>query len=210
MPGTYYDDLTEFLFKEDQPEKSELIFIPGSGYGELGLKAAELWKQGMADRIFVSGKYSKLLPGFQGPISPEEYRGRNFQTEADFLAEVMIEQGVPEDVIVREREATFTYENAIQCRKILENERFFKKNPSPKAILVCQAFHARRSYMYYQYVFPEITFYLCPAQTQEISRENWQLDPKKIDIVLGEAARIGTQFTDIMKGTDKVWNRENI
>lgn len=189
----YYDALTEFIFVEHAPQKAEYIFIPGSGHGELAIRAAELYGQGFADKIVVSGKHSIIRDKFAGPVSPAEYVGRSYETESDFLAAVLMEHGVPERAVFREREASYTYENAIYTRKLLKNEKI------KKVILVCQAYHARRSLLYYQEQFPETVFYVCPAVTREITRRNWQLDAQKIDIVLGEVERCGSQFHEIMK-----------
>ncbi len=47
----------EFIFAENKPEKSDIIFVPGNGYPQMAEKAAELFKKGMADWILPSGKY---------------------------------------------------------------------------------------------------------------------------------------------------------
>ena len=53
--------------------------------------------------------------------------------------------------------------------------------------------------MYYQEQFPRTQLIVCPVVTQGISRENWYLDEKKIDVVLGEVERCGSQFHEILK-----------
>lgn len=199
------DYLTEFIFQEDVPEKADYIMIPGSEYGELSLKAAELYRQGYADKILVSGKYSRLISSFSGPVSPEEYIGRLFETEAQFHAAVMMEHGVAEEDIILEEKATFTYENALYLRKLLAECYDFSAERSYTVLLVCQAFHSKRSFLYFQYVFPNVKFLCCPAITQGITRDNWHLSEKGRKVVLGEVTRIGTQFQDILAGTDPVW-----
>lgn len=189
----FYDDLTEFIFLKDEPQKSDYIFIPGSGYGELAQRAAQLYRAGYAPQIVVSGKYSILGDGFAGPVSPEKYVGRAYETECDFLTEVLTEHGVCADDILQERRATYTYENAIYTKKLLG-----EKQPE-KVLLVCQAYHARRAYQYYRILFPDTQFFVCPVQTRGITRENWHLDAEKIDAVLGEVERCGSQFHEIMK-----------
>ena len=47
----FYDQITDFIFQEDKPQKCEFIFIPGSGYGELAVRAAQLYQKGFADKI---------------------------------------------------------------------------------------------------------------------------------------------------------------
>ena len=34
----------EFIFAENKPEKSDIIFVPGNGYPQMAEKAAELFK----------------------------------------------------------------------------------------------------------------------------------------------------------------------
>lgn len=190
---TFYDDLTEFIFVEDTPQRADYIFIPGSGYGELAQKAAQLYRQGYAKKIVVSGKYSILKGCFEAPVSPAQYTGRSYETECDFLTEVLRDNGVCEEDILQEKQASYTYENAIYTAKLLKGERV------ERALLVCQAFHARRSLMYYQLLFPDTRFFVCPVKTQGITRENWYMEEKKIDTVLQEAERCGGQFHEIMK-----------
>lgn len=190
----FYDNITEFIFVDNKPALSDLIFIPGGSYGEIALHAAELYRRGYAGRIMVSGKYSVLKGKFAGVDSPVEYCGMDFQTESQFLSRVLQDAGVAEESIYTEEEATFTYENAIYCKKLTE-KLGLQVN---KAIISCQAYHARRCLMYYQLLFPETEFYVCPVQTRGINRNNWYLEEKKIDLVLEEVERCGGQFHKIM------------
>lgn len=191
----FYDALTDFIFVENEPAQADLIFIPGGTFGEIALRAASLYRQGFADRILVSGKYSILKDGFSGAASPPEYRGRPFSTEADFLSQVLMEHGVPESAILREESAAYTYENAIFSRDLTDRLGIFPQ----KAILCCQAFHARRCLLYYQLLYPETEFLVCPAVTRGVCRDAWTQDPASIDLVLGEVERCGSQFHEILK-----------
>ncbi len=201
----FYDCLTDFIFVEDVPEPSDVILIPGSRYGELAVRAAQLYARHMADWVVPSGKYSIFAEKFQGPLSPDAYLGKSYETESDFFEAVLLEHGVPGEAVRKENQAVFTYENAIFTRKLLEEEKIYREGKPFQAILVCQAFHARRSLMYYQLVFPDTRFLVCPVETQGINRNNWFESSEKIDVVLGEVERCGSQFHDIMKGTDHIW-----
>ena len=53
--------------------------------------------------------------------------------------------------------------------------------------------------MYYQEQFPGVRIAVCPVVTQGITKENWFLDDHKIDVVLGEVERCGSQFHEILK-----------
>lgn len=45
---SYIQDISDFIFLEDKIEKSDIIFITGGSYPELGESAADLWKKGLA------------------------------------------------------------------------------------------------------------------------------------------------------------------
>ena len=183
---SFIQEITDFIFLQDKPQEADIIFIPGSNEGALAVTAAELYHKGYAPRLIPSGKYAK-------------WAGRNivegYETESDYFEKILLEQGVPMEAILKEREATFTYENAIYTRKILE-ERQIKVG---RALLCCQAYHARRSKLYYQAVFPETEILVCPTITKNISRDNWFKSRDKIDRVLGELEKCGSQFHEIVE-----------
>lgn len=188
---------TDFIFVKHEPQSADVIFVPGSETKALGEKAAELWKAGMAPYILVSGRYSILKNSF---AAEEAASGKTpqFETEAAYLADVMYRNGVPEDAVWKEETATYTYENAILSKKMLDARGYTVKT----AILCCKPFHARRSLLYYQLLFPKTKFYVCPCD-YSITEENWYRTKAGIDTVLGEIARCGTQFGEILKSRIK-------
>lgn len=185
-------DITEFIFLEDLPEKADLIIVPGNTWPQPARRAAALYHEGMAPYIVVSGRYSKEQQTFAGAACEgDRYKGA-YMTEADFLTDVLIREGVPETAVLQERKAEFTLENARYIRKLLEEKKMTVK----KALICCQAFHARRCRMYFEYVFQDtdVEFLMCPAVTQGISRCSWMESQKGLDTVLGELRRCGEQF----------------
>lgn len=183
----FYQCLTDFIFLEDEPEKADIIFVPGGNYPDAAQHAAELYHAGYAPYVMPSGRYSIVKGKFEIP---------NFETECDYLCDILMRAGVPESAILRENQATYTYENAIYSRKLADRLGI----PVKKAILSCQAFHARRCFLYYQEQFPETEFLVCPIVTKGIGRETWLDSELGIDTVLGEVERCGVQFHEIMRG----------
>lgn len=181
----FLEEMTNFIFLEDKPQKADVIFVPGSEEGGLAKTAAKLYLEGYAPVIVPSGKYAK----WTGHSIVDR-----FETESDYFAHLMMEEGVPEDAIIKEREATYTYQNAINTRKLLD-ERGIKVK---RAILCCQAYHARRSKLYYQVLFPETEILVVPTITKGITRENWFRNRETAAIVLGEIERCGSQFHEIV------------
>ena len=181
----FLEELTNFIFLEDEPQKADVIFVPGSEEGALAKTAARLYLEGYAPIIVPSGKYAK-------------WTGHSivggFETESDYFAHLMMEEGVPESAIIKEREATYTYQNAINTRKLLDERDMEVK----RALLCCQAYHARRSKLYYQVLFPNTEIFVCPTVTKGITRENWFKSRETAELVLGEIERCGSQFHEIV------------
>ncbi len=132
---------------------------------------------------------------FPGASSKADLYSGDYCTEWEFLKNVLTYNGVNENAILREDRSTNTYENAIYSRKVTDQNNL----SIHKAIICCKAFHARRCLMYYQLLYPDTEFLLCPAQTHGFNKENWYMSDEGIHKVLGELARCGNQFADILK-----------
>lgn len=202
----FYQCITDFIFVEDEPEKADVIFVPGGSYPEAAIHAAELYRQGFAPYVLPSGKYSILKGRFEPDMLTAKKDGRSgrsggrenhrdFQTECSYLSDILIRNGVAEEAVIREDQATFTWENAIFSRRRLQELNI----PVKRAIISCQAFHARRCLMYYQEQFPETEILVSPVVTKGISRDTWYQTEQGIDTVLGEMERCGSQFHQIMR-----------
>ena len=144
----FVQDMTEFIFVEDKPQKADMIFIPGGDRGELAVTAAGLFREGYAPLVLPSGRYSKpvgrcLIPGYE--------------TEWDFLRDILVREGVPAEKILEEKQATYTYENAIYSRRVTDAAGLAIR----RAILCPQACHARRALLYYKILYPETEFFVC-------------------------------------------------
>ena len=184
----------EFIFVENKPEKADIIFVPGNGYPQMAEKAAELYREGYAPVVLPSGKYSITTGRFSGVLSgAEKYHG-SYETEWKFLRDVLVKNGVKPEDILREDRATYTYENALFSREVTEKAGLSVK----KAILCCKSHHARRVLMYFQYVYPETEFLVCPSFPDGITRSNWNHTELGVDAVTGEVTRIIRQFSLMM------------
>lgn len=120
MAGDQIDEITRYIFLEDPLEKADMIFIPGCPRPEHTEEAARLYLAGYAPILLPSGGYTKLEGGFRGVKKGGERYGRDFSCEADFLEAVLLAHGVPGEAILKEREATYTLENAEKSRRLLE------------------------------------------------------------------------------------------
>lgn len=192
MTSRMIKDISEFIFIEDKPEKADAIMIVGGSHPEQGEKAADLWKQDFAPLILVSGGVSIKTGKFPGPKSKTDLYNKVYETEYQFFTDVLLKNGVPQAAIWGKDRSSFTKKNALFSKKAADENGLHIH----KAILVCKAFHARRSLMFYQMAFPETTFYLSTVNGFGISKENWYKTDYGIGRVMGELSRCGNQFEE--------------
>ncbi len=186
-------DITNFIFLEEEPQPADIIFIPGGSYPQIAERAAALWKQGFAPYILPSGQYSVKVGHFPGCALPDTPYHGSYETEWDFLRAVLEYNGVAPGAILREDQATFTMMNAVLSKELTDSMGLAVKT----AILCCKAYHARRSYQYYQSAYPATHIIVCPAETKGIGRNSWHQTELGIHTVCGELARCGNQFSEI-------------
>lgn len=187
--------VTDFIFVEDAPAPADVILVPGSAHPEHVLRAAALYRGGYAPWMLPSGRYSIKTGRFAGV--PAAYQGRfggDYETEWAYMRAILLAEGVPEYAVLREDQATFTWENAQLSRRALEEKGVAVR----RAILCCRAFHARRALLYYQAAFPEAELRVCPARTPGADRDDWFLTPAGRERVLGEVSRCGSQVGQVL------------
>jgi len=186
--------IEDYMFPEEGPETSDIIFVPGNVFPQMAQLAARLYHQGFAPFVMPSGRCAAGLEAFPGPaVQREKYSGC-YQSEWEFLRDVLLAEGVPAEAVLKEDQATFTWENALFSRK--ETDRLGLKVHS--AILCCKTTHARRCLLYYRQAFPDTVFHVCTADPEGINRTNWLTDSENIHAVMSELERIIAQFSLLM------------
>lgn len=195
FPMRILDDISEFIFVEDEPKPCDIIFIPGSSKYEPSEKASLLYRHDFAKYVLPSGKFSCKLEKFPNEkIKSEKYAG-TYKSDWQFCSEVLLKNNVPYDAILREDNSTNTYENAFFSRKVTDDLKLEVKS----AIICCQAFHARRALMTYSLAYPNTKFYIVPVETQGISKDNWYKSDYGISRVLRELKKCGSYFESYLK-----------
>lgn len=192
-------DIGDFIFVEHRIEKSDAIMVVGGSHPELGEKAAELWRNKEAPVILISGGVSIKSGKFPGPKSKAEIYNKPYETEYDFLTDVLLKNGIPKSAFYGENKSSYTKENALFARKVADTNELNIN----KAILICKAFHARRSLMFYEMAFPDVTFFVSPVPGFDITKDNWYKTDYGIQRVMGELSRCGNQFTDDLMKSKK-------
>jgi uncharacterized SAM-binding protein YcdF (DUF218 family) len=124
-----FDCITNFIFVETEIAPADVIVIPGASRPQLMEKAASLYHQGFAPYILPSGGANPRLE----------------TTEWEFLRNIGVAMGVPDEAILREDKAQHTFENARFSWEVLQNAGI---HPG-KVIMVCKAIHSRRALLTY-------------------------------------------------------------
>ena len=202
----WIQDITDFIFLSDAPAPADILFIPGSGHAELPEYAAQLYLRGLVPYVLPSGRYSIRKNAFFGQVSGNRIYSGNFETEWAFMRHILMANGVPDSAILREDQATYTYDNARFSRARTDSMGLTIR----KALLVCQPLHARRAKTYYELAYPEADILVCPPPDAEITRENWTTTETGIHKVLGEVERCGNQFHEILCETQGIQMTEHI
>lgn len=173
-----FDCISDFIFVENKVEPADIILVSGGSVPTLMERAAELYNQGLAPYILPSGGANVKISGYA--------------TEWEYLREIGIINGVPQEVILKEDKARHTFENAELSLKVL-NERCIKIS---RAILVCKAYHSRRALLTYKTAFSEnVEFFISTvADRRNTQKDNWFLDGERISLVMGEVTKIGQYF----------------
>ena len=192
MKQRVIEDITNFIFINDIPEKSDIIFVPGTSKSAITEKAAELYRLGYAKYVLPSGMYSSNVGKFASHnIDNPRYKGE-YATDFEYCKHILLENGVPEAAILREDCATNTMENAEYSAKVLRDFNIEIR----KAILCCQSFHARRALMSYSCHFPKTELVIVPVDSQGITADSWSQKEKSYKKVMNEVAKCGKYFSD--------------
>ncbi len=195
MTDRIINDITDFIFIEDKPEKADAVFLPGGSHPEQPEYAAELYHKGFASLLVLSGGVSVKRDKWPGVQSKAEIYNGNYKSDYEFFTDVLLKNGVPASAIIGEDKSGHTRDNAFCSRRILDENKIEIKT----ALIVCKAFHARRCLMLYQMAFPDTQIKVCPVSCFNITKDNWYKSEAGTDRVLGELARCGGQFPSDVK-----------
>lgn len=188
-------DITDYIFVSDGPEKADAIFLPGGSFPEQPEYAAGLYQEGFAKWLIPSGGISVKRDRWPGVRSKSDLYNGDYQSDCEFLTDVLLKNGVPASAIIGENQSGHTRDNAFFSRKTMDEKGIEIKT----ALIVCKAFHARRCLMLYQMAFPHVELRVCPVHCYNITKDNWYQSENGIDRVLGELARCGNQFVGDIK-----------
>ncbi|WP_028524529.1 YdcF family protein [Runella limosa] len=156
-------------------QKSDCILVLGSHDLRVAERGAELYLQGWAPLLIMSGGLGRLTQEMWS------------EPEADKFAKIALEMGVPEEAILIENKSTNTGENILFTQQLLQ-----KENLAPERFIVVQKpYMERRSFATFKKHWPEKELIVTSPQlsmqaypTAEITLE------EMIHIMVGDLQRI--------------------
>lgn len=143
-----FQPLWDFLSVSEPPVSADAIFVLGSQDLRVPARAAELFHQGHASRILVTGSYGRMT------------RHLFPQPEALVFKQHLLAAGVPKSAIVTEPDASNTLENVQLGMRALELAGL-----SPRTLLlVGKGFVMRRSVATFARHFGAVSVVPCPPK----------------------------------------------
>jgi uncharacterized SAM-binding protein YcdF (DUF218 family) len=160
-------NLGRFLIvKTELPDAVVPTMIVLSGGSDRIEYATEMFLEGVSEQLMISGGV------FYGARS-----------NASSLAEYVVAQGVSEENIILEHEASNTLENALYTKKLFQN--------TPESImLVTSDYHQKRAFLTFRYVYPETMIYNASAPSSDWNADEWWTTKKSIYLTITETIKI--------------------
>ena len=156
-------------------EKSDCILVLGSHDTRVAERGAELYLQGWAPLIIMSGGLGRL--------TKETW----VETEADLFARIAREKGVPKQALLIENQSTNTGENIQFTKALLE-----QKGLLPESFIVVQKpYMERRSFATFQKHWPGKTLCVTSPQIPFADYPTKEMPLEKvINIMVGDLQRL--------------------
>lgn len=158
----------------EDPPKSDVGIVLGAVLWDDKPSPALAERLDHALRLFQAGRFDRFI------VSGGLDSSRHKLTEAQGMANYLMERGVPKDRIILENKATSTYENLVYSKEIMAEHHF------KQAIIITHKYHGARSleiakFIGYEHPFLSTTdskvLNLAWHQTREaLAYTKWKLD----------------------------------
>lgn len=173
--GELYKKIYTSLIPKQILERSDAIFVFGSPSDARIDRAIELYQQGVADMIIISG---------QGP-----YYRVNEQSEAYRMALRAESRGIPTEAIIIEEQAITIPDNVKRTIDLLMLRNF---KPASLTIVATDCILQRAQMDWYKFTPWEMNVFPVGVKAQSVAftKEGWYKDNSTTNVVLNEYAKL--------------------
>lgn len=177
---TIYDDVYSYLSEEDDLQKADLIFVFGSKTPVRIERAIELYNQGMADKIMISG-------------GNPYYDKSNSLSEAERYQQLAVEHGIPVKNIITEHSSITIPDNVRSSLNLLDQKEFNLGS----IILVNSPYTQRRGWAHFKKYLPESvdTIRVNSATIDKYQKNNWYRNEDGIRTLANEFVKMKVAVT---------------
>jgi mannose-1-phosphate guanylyltransferase/mannose-6-phosphate isomerase len=171
---TSFSTVLQYLDLQDCPAPCDYIIGFGSHCVAVPRRAADLFNCGFAQKIVFCGGQGRLSGKIQG-------------SEAAWLRDVALQEGVPVDCISLEESSSNTLENVLNVRTLLLGDGVLPE----RVILVTQNILQRRVWATWSQHMPEVQAINCPPIYTFLDHiESREKTCEKVDLCIGEIERL--------------------
>lgn len=178
--------ITQFVFLAHEPQPADAIFCFGTSYEAPLERVAQLYHEGYAPQIVLTGGPNKRL-------------GR--QAEYNWGRQYLMAQDVPAEAIIGEGRSLNTLENVLFGLETLAQAIPLRR--LRRVLLVTKTYHSRRAYLTACKHFPDwVELLACPAlyEERDILAHCWWRTELGCTTVMAEVERIGRYYQRGMIG----------
>lgn len=155
-----------------EPTPADIIVVLGGDDGDRVIMAAEIYKAGYAKWILMTGMYKDDV---------------NAQSDRDeWRVKFLVQQGIPEQVILYDDQAVNTHQEALITASLLEKRHW------SKALVISNPPHMRRLEMSWRPIFEKrgLQFQLIQTRSPHWNADRWWEDEKWAWFCVKEAVKL--------------------
>lgn len=174
-PQEILHSVYDYLSEEDVPEPADMLFVFGAKTPARAQKAVELYNQGLAPTVCISGG---------NPF----YKEHPNTTEAKNYKHALLEAGVPEEAIVLEDASITIPDNVRRSLNLFDAT----KQQVNSIILVNSPYVQRRGWVHFKkYLSDSVELYRVNSKTIDTySRDGWHHTPAGVQVLYNEFVKM--------------------
>ncbi|MBU2690442.1 MAG: YdcF family protein [Candidatus Eisenbacteria bacterium] len=173
------DAWADWLVIKSHPMPADAILVLGGGRGERLATALQLYKEGWANQIYVSGPNE---PGISRLLDPDAL------TQAEVKRHLAVQHGVPEDKVSVILGPSSTFEEASLTKDLFLQLKY------SRILVVTSPYHTRRAYQTFRHIYRktgiQISVISAPWELTGYKRKEWWRHEDDTFAILNETGKL--------------------